>query len=107
MSEPFDPSFVASVIEHMNLDHADAVLNSALAFVPELHGLSADDIEQARMTAVDASGIGIALTRKSGIQQQFNVAYAVAGLPTLLEGPEQVRSALVTMAKKARIQLSR
>ena len=102
MSDPFDPSFVDSVIEHMNVDHTDAVLNYALAFVPELLGLSAEDFEQAQMTALDASGIGIELTTNSGEQQRVTVAYAAAGLPASLEGPQQVRSALVTMAKKAR-----
>lgn len=102
MSEQFTPSFVESVIEHMNVDHTDAVLNYALAFVPELLEQRAEDFEQARMTAIDASGIGIELTTKSGAQKQVTIAYAIAGLPALLDGPEQVRSALVTMAKKAR-----
>ncbi len=106
MSDKFDRAFVESVIEHMNIDHSDAVLNSALAFAPELNDLGENDVEHVRLTDVDAGGIRIELTTKSRQEMQVVVAYSAAGLPGLLDSQEQVRSALVIMAKKARQRIS-
>ena len=96
----------------MNVDHADAVLNYVLAFtphapVPHTNGTSETDagIAKATLADIDAVGLAVEVTLVSGEVQQFFVTYAAAGLPPQLDGPEQVRSALVTMAKKARLLL--
>ena len=103
VANAFDPEFIESVVEHMNLDHADAVSNYATAFAPEITSRSMGDIRQTRMVDASASGITLEQTYDSGDRRQFFIAFAAAGLPQELEGPEQMRSALVTMAKKARI----
>lgn len=91
----------------MNHDHADAVLNCVLAFAPDVarQQVEAADISQAQMTDIDATGFATEITLVSGQVRQLVISYAAAGLPSQLGGPEQVRSALVTMAKKTRLQL--
>lgn len=108
MTGTFDSAFVQSVVEHMNHDHADAVLNCVRAFAPAVAGQQHTRwrIYQARMTDIDASGFATEITLVSGEVQHLVIAYAAAGLPPQLERPEQVRSALVTMAKKARLLLN-
>lgn len=97
----------------MNDDHADAVLNCVLAFAPDAPGQHRDgtdktdaEIAKATMTDIDAKKLVAEVTLVSGEVQQVVVTYASAGLPPQLDGPDQVRSALVTMAKKARVLLN-
>jgi len=98
----FEPEFVASVVEHMNSDHADAVSNYAEAFGEWPAGIENSESEPVKLTDVTANGIELSLGGQKRDLQKITIPYTVAGLPQELEGPEQVRTALVLMAKAAR-----
>lgn len=102
MTDNFDADFTASVIEHMNDDHSDAVVNYAKAFGQLPEGLDRDQLEQAQLVGIDKSGVMLGLVDASGKSVKLDIAYNQAGLPDRLESEDQVRSALVFMAKAAR-----
>ena len=103
MADEFDPAFIESVVEHMNVDHDDAVKNYMLAFAPENARQSRGEFPHIKMVDARATGITLEQTNDSGGSRRFDISFASAGLPAELEGPEQIRSALVAMAKKARV----
>jgi len=102
MAESFDREFVTSVIEHMNLDHADAVVNYAQAFGQLPDAVDLERMQQVLLTDVTSTGVELGLVDVSGQSITLDIAYNETGLPERLESEEQVRSALVFMAKAAR-----
>ena len=90
----FSESEVASIVSHMNEDHADAVALYLQVFA----GVEA--ASEITMASIDAEGMDIAYR----VENQAQVA-RVAFDPPLADAGE-VRSRLVTMVNQARKQLS-
>jgi len=90
--DPIAPH-AAGIIEHMNDDHADAMLAYARAFA------SAPDTSEARMTGVDRLGFDMELETGSGPRR------ARLAFEPPVESPKDVRRALVRMVGAARQQL--
>ena len=91
---PLDEAFVASVVEHMNDDHADAVLNIARHFG------SRPDIVSATLVAMNRSDLSIHGTTAMG-----PVALDIP-LPATIRSPSDVRPLLIRMARTAREALN-
>lgn len=86
----FPPEHRARVLEHMNSDHADAVLRYARFYA----GLA--DATAARLTGLDAHGLDLAVARPAG-EESARVAFDAP-----LAKPEDAHHVLVGMAKEAR-----
>jgi putative heme iron utilization protein len=84
----------AGIIEHMNADHADALVLYCKAFS------KATDITSASMTGVDRYGFEMSAHTKSG-PRPVRLAFA-----TSIQTPEEARAALIAMVKEARHRLS-
>lgn len=83
--------FINEVTEHMNSDHADSLKDYAAAFA------AVDWADSVRMTSLTVNGIELLCLSASGGNKSVHVEFAKA-----LNRPEQVRGALVAMAKEAR-----
>jgi nitroreductase len=93
LSDPLAP-IAASAIDHLNSDHADALL----AYARGLAGLSW--AQAARAEQVTASGLELRVIGE-GREERARVAFE----PPLTE-PAQLRPALVTLAERARIRVA-
>ena len=93
-AEP-DPlaSSAAGTLAHMNADHADVLVLYCKAFT------KATDIASATMTGVDRYGFEMSAKTTKG-PRPVRVAFAKP-----VSTPEEVRAALITMAKDARARL--
>jgi putative heme iron utilization protein len=93
-AEP-DPlaSSAAGTVDHMNADHADAMVLYCKAFS------KANDITSATMTGVDRYGFEISARTAEG-PRPVRVAFARP-----VSTPEEVRAALIAMVKDARARL--
>jgi len=89
-SPTLPPDLVAGAIEHMNADHADAVL----AYARGLAGL--EWATTARLLAIDAEGIDLEAT-DGARSAQARVAF-----PRPLASPDELRMATVELARAAR-----
>ena len=89
-SAMFKPQEIQSIVEHMNEDHADAVLSYARAFT------SFDTITAATMHSIDASGIDIECSHVSG-QSKARIPFAAP-----LSSSGEARTALVDLVKTSR-----
>ena len=83
-------SHAAGIIDHMNADHADAVLAYARAFT------TAADTQDAVMTGVDRYGFEMSVSVEAG-RRPARVAFDAQ-----VTTPSQAREALVALAKRAR-----
>jgi nitroreductase len=90
MTDPLSP-IAQGAIEHMNSDHADAVL----AYARGIAGLRAAD--SARVTGIDARGLDL----EAMLGGQAQAARVMFDAP--LTSPEQLRPALVALAERARV----
>ncbi len=86
----FSPEQRARVLEHMNGDHADAVLRYARHFADHPEALAA------QLTDIDASGIQLSVTTRQG------EVPARVRFETPLATPDDAHLTLVAMAKDAR-----
>jgi len=91
-----------SVIQHMNDDHADALLLYLEAFA----GVDAESMSNVAMTGIDEFGISVAY-EESGEAKSVSLLFADCCSTTRIESPAQSRAALVDMVQKARAQLAR
>jgi len=92
--DPLAPH-AAGILEHMNADHADALVAYARAFT------RAADAEQAVMTAVDRYGFEMSVTTERGPRP------ARLAFDAPIETPTDARKALVALVKRARQKLRR
>jgi hypothetical protein len=90
MAASFPPEHRARVLDHMNGDHADAVLRYARHYA----GLA--EASAARLTDIDAHAITLAVTTPAG-EVPARIAFAAP-----LAQPDDAHHALVAMAKEAR-----
>lgn len=90
---PFPPERKAQILEHMNADHADAVLRYARHFAGRA------DATAAVLVDIDLAGIDLVVATPAG-----ESAARVAFTPPL-GTPDDAHHALVAMAKAARIAL--
>ena len=96
---PLSADEVASVVEHMNDDHSDAILLYISAFTD----LKTDNVEDAIMTNIDFSGIDIQLKLKLNrelIEQR--ILFADTGTKVEFNDRNNIRAVLVDMVKIAR-----
>ena len=92
-SRELDPADVAAIVEHMNDDHADAVLACARAFGDDA------DVTAARMTGIDRDGVDIAREGGDG-DPMLRVPF-----PTPLRDARDARRALISLTRAARERL--
>lgn len=90
--DPLGPA-AADLIAHMNSDHADAMVRYCKAFS------KATDVTAATMTGVDRYGFEMSARTAKG-PRPVRLAFA-----TPVSTPDEVRAALVAMAKDARSKL--
>ena len=90
----FDEQAVAGILEHMNEDHADAVL--LYARVQGRRG----DAEAARMIAIRPEDMTLAIRTPAG-EEEIRVAFDHA-----LTGSEDAHHTLVAMVREARERLA-
>jgi putative heme iron utilization protein len=83
------------IIEHMNDDHADALVAYCTVFARY------DDVESARMVGVDRYGMDIMATIAGGQQRAARISFSAP-----VTGVDEVRSATVELLREARAQLS-
>ncbi len=95
------PDDVASIVEHMNDDHSDAVLLYVDAFTE----INIEEVEEAILTSVDHSGIDIQLTLGDKVCMQ-RISYADTGTTIELNHRNKARAILVDMVKIARARLA-
>lgn len=88
---------VASIVEHMNDDHADAILLYIKAFTD----INADDVEEASMTNIDFSGIDVHL-KLNGVPTDQKILFSDTGTKIELNDRNKARAVLVDMVKIAR-----
>ena len=111
MTSIIDDNFKHSIIEHMNSDHADALVLYIKAFSPKAV-TSAGAVENSAfnvtMTDIDETGITLevltdnsALVPDSGVNIKFSDAVNIERLTRA----EDVRSVLVLMTKQARLAI--
>ena len=82
----------AGIIEHMNEDHADALISYCLAFS------RADEVSSATMVGIDSYGFEMSADTPDG-PKPIRVAF-----DTPLEKAQDARGALVDLVRKARAQ---
>ena len=83
------------IIEHMNDDHADALVSYCKVFA------GFDAVESARMVGVDRYGMDIMATIAGGDQRAARVSFAAP-----VSDVSEVRAATVDLLREARAQLS-
>lgn len=92
MSEQvMSPEFISDVIEHMNTDHVDSLQDYLRAFTSVNGGVNA------KMTDLSVSGFELEYQSTAGATDRAWIPFGRA-----ISRPEQVRGALVSMAKRAR-----
>lgn len=94
------PEFAQSVVEHMNQDHADAVLAYAQAFGGR------PDAHSAHLVAIDETGMDIQVQTDANAPANTERHVIRIDFDTPLDSAEQVRGALIKLARQARQQLS-
>lgn len=96
----FDELTTREIIQHMNTDHADAVLLYAEAF----GCTDQQSIQAAVMTKIDSKGIELACT---GVETSFDLRINFKNTTVGSESiePAQARSVLIRMAKIARTRM--
>ena len=87
---PLDPEFVLGVVEHMNEDHADAVLAIARHYGKD------DAIESALMSGLSTDKIFVAVESPAGRSE------LALSLPKPIRDPADVRAILIRMSRTAR-----
>ena len=90
-----DASAVKGIVDHMNEDHADAVLLYAQAIAQVV------DATAARMTDLDSDGMRLEVQTHAGTQS-VEIAFEVP-----LTDRVHAREALVELVKEARMRLDR
>ena len=93
--DPLLGGAAARIIEHMNDDHADALVAYCQVFA------NLENVESARMVGVDRYGMDIMATHTDGAQRAARVAF-----PAPVNAVEDVRAATVALLREARAQLS-
>lgn len=95
MTHPSDPvlsaEFITDVTAHMNSDHAESLKDYAAAFA------SIDWADSVQMISMSVTGIELECQSANGRCEMVCVEFSKP-----LSRPEQVRGALVAMAKRAR-----
>jgi putative heme iron utilization protein len=91
-ADPLAP-YAAGAIAHMNVDHADTMVLYCRAFS------KATDIASATLTGVDRYGFDMSARTPEG-PRPIRVAF-----PRPVTTPDELRAALVAMAKDARSRL--
>jgi len=86
----FDSNDITAIVQHMNEDHADAVLSYVRAFS------DIEKIDSTRMTSIDKLGIDIECG-SGGERLAVRVLF-----PTALQSADEARTALVNLVKNAR-----
>ncbi len=84
------------IIEHMNDDHADALVAYCKVFAHYA------DVESARMIGVDRYGMDIMATIAGGEQRAARVSFSAP-----VSGVDEVRGATIELLREARAQLAR
>jgi len=95
------PDDVASIVEHMNEDHSDAILLYVKAFTE----VNIEELNAATLTSVDHSGIDIQLTLGANVSMQ-RINYSDTGTSIELDTRHKARAILVDMVKIARQRLA-
>ena len=95
------PDDVASIVEHMNEDHSDAILLYIQAFTD----VNIKDVSAATLTGVDHSGIDIQLALGNKVSTQ-RINYSDTGSSIELDNRNKARAILVDMVKIARQRLA-
>ena len=85
-----DSGLVNEVVDHMNGDHADAVLNIARHFGDRPQAM------QATLIGLDDRSLSITISSERG-NETIDVA-----LTNIVKRPEQIRGILIHMARTAR-----
>jgi putative heme iron utilization protein len=85
-----NPEEVASVIEHMNTDHADAVRSYATVHAGR------PEVVAARLTGIERDAL---ILECSGVEQRFELEVR---LPEPIETLRDARRVLIKMARSAR-----
>lgn len=83
------------IIEHMNDDHADALVAYCQVFA------RFDDVESARMVGVDRYGMDVMATLANGDQRAARVSFSAP-----VTSVDEVRGATIELLREARTQLS-
>jgi len=91
------PDDVASIVEHMNEDHSDAILLYVSAFTD----VDIEDVDTATLTSVDHTGIDIQLTFADKVTGQ-RINYTDTGTVIEMDNRSKARAILVDMVKIAR-----
>jgi len=91
------PDDVASIVEHMNEDHSDAVL----LYVDAFTDVDTAEVRAATLTSVDHSGIDIQLTVENTVLVQ-RINYADTGTAIEMDNRNKARAILIDMVKIAR-----
>jgi len=109
MTNIIDDNFKHSIIEHMNSDHADALVLYIKAFANEA-GFTPDESEESAisvtMTDIDETGISLEVLGDTGAHSpdsNVNIKFSDAVSVERLTRAEDVRSVLVLMTKQARV----
>lgn len=87
MARPLNSESIASICEHMNDDHADALITYARVFG------KLSDVSAARMTGMDATGLDLEVETPSG-SQPARIAF-----DHTLEDADDAQATLIRMAR--------
>lgn len=101
----FSEQDTQSVIEHMNEDHADAVLLYVKAFADPAEFENMDLLESAAMSTIDESGIDV-LCQYGTTDRTIRINYKDTGAGERLESISGARKMLVDMVMNARKKLA-
>jgi putative heme iron utilization protein len=93
MSEPFSPEVSDRICQHMNEDHADAVVLYARTFG------NSPDSEAAKMLSIDALGMNL-MTQVKGESLPMRIEF-----DHVLKDSEDAHHTLIAMVKQARTQV--
>jgi putative heme iron utilization protein len=99
----FSTQEVTDIVDHMNDDHADALLLYVQAFCSIGSVTESTDV---RMTAIDAAGINIVITADGSLDKQ-RITFREVGVCSQLSSRKDARVALVEMVRVARERLSK
>ena len=100
----FSTQEVTDIVDHMNDDHADALLLYVQAFCSI--GSVTTESTDVRMTAIDATGINIVITADGSLDKQ-RITFREVGVCSQLSSRKDARVALVEMVRVARERLSK
>jgi len=108
MTSFIDDDYKRSIIEHMNSDHADALVLYIKAYSSNFVGDIENSPIKVTMTDIDESGVTLEVkSEKTATEsgRSVNIQFADAVKLQRLTRAEDVRSVLVLMTKQARTLL--